>query len=69
MRLIASLAAAALSGLAAGASPQSADVYLLQASPSQSSPETPSIPKEVARHILLQRVSTQPVSSMSFSPC
>ena len=69
MRLIASLAAAALSGLAVGASPQSADVYLLQASPSQSSPETPSIPKEVARHILLQRVSTYSVGRMSFFPC
>jgi hypothetical protein len=54
MRLIAGLTAAALSGLAAAANQQSADVYLFP-SPSSSSETTPSIPKEVARHILLQR--------------
>jgi hypothetical protein len=60
MRLVAGLTAAALSGLAAAANQQSAEAYLLQSS-WQSSPETPSIPKEVARHILLQRVNTQAV--------
>ncbi|KAK4041844.1 hypothetical protein C8A01DRAFT_34095 [Parachaetomium inaequale] len=58
MRLVAGLTAAALSGLAAAANQQSAEVYLLQSS-WQSSPETPSIPKEVARHIFLQRTSRQ----------
>jgi hypothetical protein len=58
MRLVASLTAAALSGLALGASRQSADVYILQASP-QSSPDVPSLPKEVARHIFLQRACHQ----------
>ncbi|KAK3309357.1 uncharacterized protein B0T15DRAFT_405548 [Chaetomium strumarium] len=59
MRLLAGLTAAALSGLAVGASQPSADAYLFKASSSQSSPNTPSIPKEVARHILLQRTSRQ----------
>ncbi|KAK4187910.1 hypothetical protein QBC35DRAFT_523244 [Podospora australis] len=58
MRLIAGLTAAALSGLAVGASQQSADVYIFSAN-QQSSTDTPSIPKEVARHILLQRTSRQ----------
>ncbi|KAK4152677.1 hypothetical protein C8A00DRAFT_34593 [Chaetomidium leptoderma] len=58
MRLIAGLTAAALSGLAAAANPQSADAYMFQSS-WKSSPATPSIPKEVARHILLQRTSRQ----------
>ncbi|KAL2133268.1 hypothetical protein VTI74DRAFT_2611 [Chaetomium olivicolor] len=59
MRLIAGLTAAALSGVAAGASPQQrADVYMFQSS-WQSSPQPPSISKEVARHILLQRTSRQ----------
>lgn len=63
MRLIAGLTAAALSGIAAAASQQqSADVYLFpsSSSSSQSSHDTPSIPKEVARHILLQRASPAP---------
>ncbi|KAK4097437.1 hypothetical protein N658DRAFT_569332 [Parathielavia hyrcaniae] len=60
MRLIASLTAAALSGLAAAANQQSADVFVFPSSPSSSSSQTnPSIPKEVARHILLQRTSRQ----------
>jgi len=58
MRLVAGLTAAALSGLAAAASQQGADVYMF-ASSSQASTETPRIPKEVARHILLQRTSRQ----------
>lgn len=59
MRLIAGLTVAALSGLAAGASQQqSANVYIFATS-RQSSAETPSISKEVARHILLQRASSQ----------
>ncbi|KAK0668209.1 hypothetical protein QBC41DRAFT_226787 [Cercophora samala] len=62
MRLLAGLTAAALSGLAAAASQQTADVYILSAN-QQSSKETPSIPKEVARHILLQRASRQPYGS------
>ncbi|CAP59685.1 uncharacterized protein PODANS_1_650 [Podospora anserina S mat+] len=62
MRLLAGLTAAALSGLAAAASKQTADVYILTAN-QQSSSETPSIPKEVARHILLQRASRQPYGS------
>jgi hypothetical protein len=56
MRLLAGLTAAALSGLAVGASEPTADAYIFKASSSQSSPNIPSIPKEVARHILLQRV-------------
>ncbi|KAK3904283.1 hypothetical protein C8A05DRAFT_31964 [Staphylotrichum tortipilum] len=61
MRLIAGLTATALLGIAAAASQQqSADVYLFpSSSSSQSTSDTPSIPKEVARHILLQRLSTQ----------
>ncbi|KAK3987673.1 hypothetical protein QBC44DRAFT_360620 [Cladorrhinum sp. PSN332] len=61
MRLIAGLTAAALSGLAVGASQQSADVYIFSSSNQESSSDnnTPSIPKEVARHILLQRTSRQ----------
>jgi len=68
MRLIAGLTAAALSGLAVGASQQSADVYIFSSSSSSSSNQqastgnTPSIPKEVARHILLQRASHPPLS-------
>lgn len=58
MRLIAGITTAALSGLAAAATQPSADVFVFQSSSWQSSPETPSIPKEVARHILLQRAST-----------
>ncbi|KXX76790.1 hypothetical protein MMYC01_205468 [Madurella mycetomatis] len=58
MRLFAGLTAAALSGLVVGASQQSADVYILEAS-RQSSTDIPSLPKEVARHILLQRTSRQ----------
>ncbi|KAK0732383.1 hypothetical protein B0T21DRAFT_412563 [Apiosordaria backusii] len=58
MRLLAGLTAAALSGLAVAANQQTADVYVLSAN-QQSSSETPSIPKEVARHILLQRASRQ----------
>ncbi|KAG7293687.1 hypothetical protein NEMBOFW57_003743 [Staphylotrichum longicolle] len=57
MRLIAGITTAALSGLAAAATQPSADVFVFQSSSWQSSPETPSIPKEVARHILLQRAS------------
>ncbi|KAL2262068.1 hypothetical protein VTK26DRAFT_2595 [Humicola hyalothermophila] len=58
MRLVAGLTAAALSGLAATASTrQSADVYIFQASPRTWS-EPPSISKEIARHILLQRTSS-----------
>ncbi|KAK4231640.1 hypothetical protein QBC38DRAFT_465212 [Podospora fimiseda] len=61
MRLIAGLTAAALSGLAVGASQQRADVYILSSSNQQSSSDnnTPSIPKEIVRHILLQRTSRQ----------
>ncbi|KAK4176369.1 hypothetical protein QBC36DRAFT_329494 [Triangularia setosa] len=62
MRLLAGLTAAALSGLAVAASQSTADVYILSAN-QQSSSETPSIPKEVARHILLQRASRQPYGS------
>ena len=67
MRLIAGLTAAALSGLAVGASQQSADVYIFSSSSSSSNQQastgnTPSIPKEVARHILLQRASHPPLS-------
>ncbi|KAK3299747.1 uncharacterized protein B0H64DRAFT_379059 [Chaetomium fimeti] len=59
MRLVAGLTAAALSGLAAAAGQQQdAEVYMLQSS-WQASSETPSIPKEVARHIFLQRTSRQ----------
>jgi hypothetical protein len=57
MRLIAGLTAAALSGLAVGASQQSADVYILSSNQQSSTGNIPSIPKEVARHILLQRAS------------
>lgn len=62
MRLLAGLTAAALSGLAVGASQQSADVYIFSAN-QQRSTDIPSIPKEVARHILLQRVSRQQYGS------
>ncbi|KAK4129834.1 hypothetical protein N657DRAFT_687087 [Parathielavia appendiculata] len=58
MWLIAGLTAAALSGLAAAATQQSADVYTFP-SQSSSSQTTPSIPREIARHILLQRTSRQ----------
>ncbi|KAL2163177.1 hypothetical protein VTH06DRAFT_5233 [Thermothelomyces fergusii] len=58
MRFSAGLAAAALSGLAAAASQQSADVYMFPPS-SRATAETASIPKEVARHIMLQRTSRQ----------
>ncbi|KAH6853113.1 hypothetical protein B0I37DRAFT_332914 [Chaetomium sp. MPI-CAGE-AT-0009] len=59
MRLVAGLTAAALSGLAAAAGQQQdAEVYMFQSS-WQPSSETPSIPKEVARHIFLQRTSRQ----------
>ncbi|KAK4160172.1 hypothetical protein QBC43DRAFT_118499 [Cladorrhinum sp. PSN259] len=63
MRLIAGLTAAALSGLAVGASQQSADVYILSSNQQSSTGNIPSIPKEVARHILLQRTSRQPYGS------
>lgn len=55
MRLVAGLTAAALTGLAAAAGQQDAEVYMFQ-SPWEASTEIPSIPKEVARHIFLQRV-------------
>ncbi|KAH6633846.1 hypothetical protein B0J18DRAFT_452725 [Chaetomium sp. MPI-SDFR-AT-0129] len=59
MRLAVGLTTAAVSGLAAAATQQSsADVFVLQSSRPSSS-DTPSIPKEVARHILLQRTSRQ----------
>ncbi|KAH6651381.1 hypothetical protein F5144DRAFT_626290 [Chaetomium tenue] len=58
MRLVAGLTAAALSGLAAAAGQQDAEVYMFQ-SPWEASTEIPSIPKEVARHIFLQRTSRQ----------
>ncbi|KAK1827418.1 hypothetical protein QBC39DRAFT_314860 [Podospora conica] len=55
MRLLTTIAATALSGLAVEAS-QSARVFLFPSTPS-SSAEQPRLPKEVARHILLQRTS------------
>ncbi|KAK3693412.1 hypothetical protein B0T22DRAFT_476259 [Podospora appendiculata] len=67
MRFLAGITVAALSGLAAAASSRpSPDVFILQAKqqhPDLSSPSPPSIPKEVARHILLQRTSRDPYGS------
>lgn len=58
MRLLTSITVAALSGLAAAASQQSADVFILDSKQQQqTSREVPRLPKEVVRHILLQRVS------------
>jgi len=70
MRLLAGIAAAALSGLAAASSssPAQADVYLLQANPPQSA-HAPSLPKEVARHIFLQRVHSNPNPDSTTSLC
>lgn len=59
MRFLTSITLAALSGLAAAASQQSADVFILDSKQQQeqSSREVPRLPKEVVRHILLQRAS------------
>ncbi|KAK0624563.1 hypothetical protein B0T17DRAFT_590455 [Bombardia bombarda] len=64
MRFLTGATVAALSGLpglaAAAASPQSADVFIFQAdhhNQKQSSTETTRLPREVARHILLQRTA------------
>ncbi|KAJ4398120.1 hypothetical protein N0V85_006373 [Neurospora sp. IMI 360204] len=58
MRLLTSITVAALSGLAAAASQQSADVFILDSKQQQqTSREVPRLPKEVVRHILLQRTS------------
>jgi hypothetical protein len=56
MRLFSSLAAAVLPVLVAGANPN-ADVYLFPRPSTDGAHDVPSIPKEVARHIFLQRVS------------
>lgn len=64
MRLLTTIAATALTGLAVEAS-QSARVFLFPSTPS-SSVEQPRLPKEVARHILLQRVS-QPLPQSPWS--
>ncbi|KAL2270733.1 hypothetical protein VTJ83DRAFT_104 [Remersonia thermophila] len=58
MRLLSSLAAAVLPVLVAGANP-SADVYLFPQPSADAARDVPSLPKEVARHILLQRTSRQ----------
>ncbi|KAH7634173.1 hypothetical protein B0T09DRAFT_404430 [Sordaria sp. MPI-SDFR-AT-0083] len=57
MRFLTSITVAALSGLAAAASQQSADVFILDSKQQQTSRELPRLPKEVVRHILLQRTS------------
>ncbi|KAK5651637.1 hypothetical protein OQA88_11812 [Cercophora sp. LCS_1] len=57
MKLLATAAIAAIAALAGlvDASQQSADVFILQST--QSASQQPRLPKEVARHILLQRTS------------
>lgn len=57
MKFLAPLAIAALAGLVE-ASQQSADVFILQSMQSTAKPAR--LPKEVARHILLQRVRQMP---------
>ncbi|KAK3397525.1 hypothetical protein B0T20DRAFT_412563 [Sordaria brevicollis] len=57
MRLLTSITVAALSGLAAAAPQPSADVFILDSKQQQTSREAPRLPKEVVRHILLQRTS------------
>ncbi|KAK0735255.1 hypothetical protein B0T26DRAFT_631043 [Lasiosphaeria miniovina] len=57
MRILAGIVAAALPGLAVGATQQRADVFVFQNKQQSASPERHSLPKEVARHILLQRTS------------
>lgn len=57
MRLLTGVVAAALAGLALGSADPRNAVYLLQRNKQHSSTETPALPKEVARHILLQRTS------------
>ncbi|KAK3948982.1 hypothetical protein QBC32DRAFT_45143 [Pseudoneurospora amorphoporcata] len=58
MRFLTSITVAALCGLAAAASQQSADVFILDTKQQQqTSREVPRLPKEVVRHILLQRTS------------
>ncbi|KAK3335217.1 hypothetical protein B0T19DRAFT_376908 [Cercophora scortea] len=67
MRFLAGITVAVLSGLAAAASSRSSpDVFILQAKQRHQDPSSsslPSIPKEVARHILLQRTSRDPYGS------
>ncbi|KAL1838919.1 hypothetical protein VTJ49DRAFT_2050 [Mycothermus thermophilus] len=58
MRLLSSLAAAVLPVLVASANP-SADVYLFPKPSTEIASDVPSIPKEVARHVFLQRTSRQ----------
>ncbi|ROT39645.1 hypothetical protein SODALDRAFT_331754 [Sodiomyces alkalinus F11] len=50
--------AAALAGLTTALQPQPADVYLLQSKPASSS-EAPSIPRQLARLVLLQRLAPE----------
>ncbi|KAK3937508.1 hypothetical protein QBC46DRAFT_294157 [Diplogelasinospora grovesii] len=56
MRPYIGIVLAALSGTVTSASQPSADVFILQSN-QQSSTETPRVPKEVARHVLLQRTT------------
>jgi hypothetical protein len=60
MRLLTGIATAALAGLVAARIPEPAEVYLFRSSSSSqsesSSSASPRIPKELARHIFLQRV-------------
>lgn len=61
-------AAAALAGVTAALQPQSADVYLVQSKPASSS-EIPSLPRQLARLVLLQRLAPDGgVGSLSETP-
>ena len=67
MKLLSSLSAAALAGLAAAGSQDSAEVYLFPFRSGSSDTAAPSIPKELARHVLLQRVGFSGLLAVSIT--
>ncbi|KAL1867358.1 hypothetical protein VTK73DRAFT_4205 [Phialemonium thermophilum] len=57
MRLPGAIAVAALAGFAAAGQQEPAEVYLLRSNPQKATESSPRIPREIARHVLLQRTS------------
>ncbi len=66
MKFVASITLAVVAGLAAAASPDPAEVYIIRAQPETSSRDAaPQIPRQIARHILLQRIGADYDSLLS----